>query len=328
MKIAITGGAGFLGYHVARLLEAEGHDLTLVDNLFRSQIDASMRRLLERPRVSFQRADLTSSDLNDALGTGFDIVFHLAAINGTRNFYERPFEVLRVNLLTTLRVFEWVAAGGARTCAWTSSAEAYAGALENGIADVPTPEEVPLTITDVANPRFSYAASKVAGEAMANALAHGGNVRVVTIRPHNLYGPRMGHDHVIPQFIDRALDKTDPFRVYGPKQTRAFCYVEDAARGLVKAARKASRVPSLFHIGDDRQEVQMGDLARRVCRLIGHNPRFQTEPAPKGSVARRCPDISRARNRLAYEPRVELDEGLRRTIGWYTANRLGEELLA
>jgi UDP-glucose 4-epimerase/UDP-glucuronate decarboxylase len=171
-------------------------------------------------------------------------------------------------------------------------------------------------VADVASPRFSYAISKLLGEA---AFLHSTRCRAVVGRFHNVYGPRMGTDHVIPEMALRAMRGQDPFLVPGADQTRAFCFVDDAVEAVVRLMRSDAAAGHVVHIGDDTAETNILDLAKLVCRLTGVNPTLEPRLAPPGSVARRCPDLSALRRFTGYEPRVSLEEGVERTIEWYAA---------
>jgi UDP-glucose 4-epimerase/UDP-glucuronate decarboxylase len=242
-------------------------------------------------------------------------VYLLAAVVGVRNVEADPARVLRVNTLAALHLLDWVAPG-ARVF-FASTSEVYAGGVDRGLVPVPTPEDVPVMVADVTAPRFAYAISKLAGEA---AFVHGARAKgfsAVVGRFHNVYGPRMGADHVIPEMALRALRGEDPFRVWGADQYRAFCYVDDAVEAVLRLMDTPAATGRIVHIGDDTAETNIGDLAKLVLRLAGTSPALAPMPAPPGSVARRCPDLGSLRVLTGYEPSVTLDEGVRRTLDWY-----------
>lgn len=203
---------------------------------------------------------------------------------------------------------------------WTSSSEAYAGLADLGVLPLPTPEDVPLIIPDVANTRFSYASSKVAGEALAQAYAAERGLGVTVVRPHNVYGPRMGYDHVIPELIGRINDGESPLMLYGGEQTRSFCYVDDATEILARLGEGSFPPGFTVHLGNGQEEVSIEDLACRLLRVMGKPERTENRPAPEGSVARRRPDTTKAEQAVGFRPRVTLDEGLAGTAVWYSAH--------
>src|SRR5262249_14611432 len=157
----------------------------------------------------------------------------LAAIVGVRYANEIPARVLRTNLLLTINVLDAMRSLGARRLLFTSTSEVYAATVERGLAPVPTPEDVLLSVGDGLTDPFSYGLSKIAGEMLVRQCAVRDGYEQVTVRFHNVYGPRMGHDHVIPEVLDRIRAREDPFRVYGADQKRAFCYVDDAVEAIL-----------------------------------------------------------------------------------------------
>jgi nucleoside-diphosphate-sugar epimerase len=312
IKILITGGAGFLGYHLANHLKND-HEVELVDNLSRGKHDEDFNTLLEHDNVTFKRCDLNSYKNLETLDNDYQYIFHLAARNGTINFYEYPYEVARTNILTLMHMLDWM---GKNYCKpkkfiFTSSSETYARTPN---IQIPTPENVLLTIDDVFNPRLSYAGSKIAGEILLTNYAKQYELNYDIVRPHNIYGPRMGYDHVIPEFIKRILDKENPFTIYGGHETRSFCYVDDFVDGICKVAfNDSSR--QVYHIGNPK-ETRIIDLANMMFVSFNHNPQLKILPVLKGSCMKRCPDITKI-SKLGYEPKVELEDGLRKTFEWY-----------
>jgi nucleoside-diphosphate-sugar epimerase len=223
--------------------------------------------------------------------------------------------VMRVNTLALHHTLDWIAPG--TRLFFSSTSEVYAGSVSTGMAAVPTGEDVPVLIEDVAAPRFAYAVSKLWGEAAVIHTARAKGVRGVVGRFHNVYGPRMGADHVIPELSLRAIRRENPFRVYGSDQYRAFCYVDDATDAMVRLMAGDRADGRIVHIGNDTEQTNIGDLTKLVLRIAGFDPALEMLPAPPGSVARRCPDIARLRALTGFEPAVSLEEGVRRTFDWY-----------
>ncbi len=321
-RTAILGGTGFIGLQLGRrLAELAGpeDEILLVDNFSRGRHDEEVDALLATyPPLQLHQADLTSAGAFETLGSACDRVYLLASMIGVQRVETQPEEVFRVNTRIILNTLEWMAASGSRRLFFSSTSENYAGGYEYGIVPIPTPEMVPLVIGDINNPRFSYAMTKMWGEAASIAFARRYGFTAIIGRYHNVYGPRMGFDHVVPQLAQRILLKSeDPLRVYGPEQSRAFCFVSDA----VEATRLLMEVPSaattIVHIGNDREEVLMGDIASRLLALAGQRTEFVSRPGPRGSVARRVPELTRLRELTGFEPSVSLDEGLARTFEWY-----------
>lgn len=322
-RVLITGGAGFVGYHLAAfLLKRGGIHVTLVDSLSRGRRDHDLDELLRSDGVKFIQGDLTERATITGLGGPYDALYHLAAVVGVKRCVEDPAGVLRTNLLSTINVADFVAGGGAKRLFYSSTSEVYAGALDHGLLPVPTPESVPIVISSPESPRFSYAVSKLAGEQYVRFRAQKKAFSFAISRYHNVYGPRMGYSHVIPEVIKRVLEKENPFKLIGGNQTRAFCHVSDAVRATV-AVTESGVSGELFHIGTDR-ETPIRELVDRVFSEFSYRPKLVDVPAPEGSVARRCPDISKLKRVVKFTPEISLERGLPEVCRWY-ANALAQE---
>jgi UDP-glucose 4-epimerase/UDP-glucuronate decarboxylase len=315
-RTLILGGAGFIGYHLALRLAGEGQELTLVDDLSRGRRDREMDSLCARPNVTLLQADLTRPDALAGLSRRWDGVYMLAAVVGVRNVETDPARVVRTNTLALLHLLDWMTPE-AGVLFFASTSETYAGGVTAGTLPVPTPEDVPLSVPDVRAPRFAYAASKILGEAAVIHTARARGLRAVVGRFHNVYGPRMGADHVIPELALRALRGENPFRLYGAEQRRAFCHVSDALEAIVRLVASEPAWGQIVNIGNDAEETVIEDLARLVLREARFEPALDRVPAPPGSVARRCPDIGRLRALTGFVPKVSIEAGVRDTFAWY-----------
>ncbi|MDP3999620.1 MAG: GDP-mannose 4,6-dehydratase [bacterium] len=326
-KILITGGAGFIGYFLSKhILDTEKDvELVLVDNLQRGKMDTDFKKILEDRRVKFLTLDLTDPASYKELGSDYDHVYHLAAVNGTKWFYEMPQETLRINTLSLIYMLEWFRKESPKgKFCFTSSNEAYAGALNAfGQLPIPTPEKVPLVIEDTYNPRWSYAATKLVGELFVINYAAKYNLRALIVRPHNFYGPRAGYDHVIPEFVERITKRVDPFPIFGADDTRTFCFIEDAVRAmqmLMDSVKTDSQPIETVHIGDF-EEITMKKLAEKLFAIAGWHPeKLDIKQSPPGSVKRRLADVSKLQSLTGWQPQVSLQEGLKRAFEWYRAH--------
>lgn len=324
-RALVLGGAGFIGYHLARALAEEGHALTLVDDLSRGRLDADLDALGRRPTVTFVERDLTRPDWSAGLGRDWDQVYMLVAVVGVRNVERDPLRVLRVNALSVLQLLDWLPGRG-EVLFFASTSETYAGGVMAGAVPVPTPEAVPLSVPDIRAPRFAYAASKIFGEAAVIHAARARGLRAVIGRFHNVYGPRMGADHVIPELTLRALGREDPFRLYGAEQRRAFCHVADAVEAMTRLVATPAAWGEVVNIGNDTEETTIEELLETILRVAAFRPTVLRLPAPAGSVARRCPDLGRLRALTGFTPKVSLEAGVTETFGWYRdARARGEQ---
>lgn len=316
-RAVVTGGGGFIGSYLVKRLVSEGWSVAVVDTMVRG--DAS--RLTDvADHVEFFSCDVRDEDGLTRTFTGADVVMHLAAINGTENFYKHPELVLDVGIRGALSVVNAGRSAGVANLVVASSAEVY-----QTPAIVPTPETIPLMLPDSLNPRYSYGGSKIATELICFDYAQTHYRRVQVFRPHNVYGPNMGRKHVIPQFILRAAAGRDAaqgspvsFPIQGDgSQTRAFCFVEDIIDGILTMYAHGGH-REIYHIGND-EEMSIRDLALRVSKLVGVELDIRPGDAPEGGTPRRCPDITKMR-KLGYQPAVDLDAGLERTVAWYLDN--------
>ncbi|WP_305784168.1 NAD-dependent epimerase/dehydratase family protein [Symbioplanes lichenis] len=308
MRSLLLGGAGFIGLHLARRLLADGHEVTIVDDFSRGRNDFQLD-------VELISADLTDPASYAALPHGWDQIYLLAAVVGVRNVERDPARVVRVNTLSALHLLDWVAPG--ERVFFASTSEVYAGGVDAGVVPVPTGEDVPTMISDVTAPRFAYAVSKLLGEAAFLHTARARGFEAVVGRFHNVYGPRMGADHVIPEMALRARAGESPFRVPGADQYRAFCHVDDAVEAIVRLMAVPEAAGQIVHIGNDREETLILDLAKAVLAVAGAASALDPQPAPAGSVHRRCPDLTKLRALTGYEPKVSLEDGVRSTFDWY-----------
>jgi len=313
VKVLVTGGRGFIGARLVKRLVADGADVRVLDDGSRSDAELPIE-------VDTLNADVRDAEAVRASCRGVDAVAHLAAVQGTGNFYEIPDLVLDVNLRGVLNVAQACAAEDVRRLVFSSSSEVYGVPTQ-----FPTPESSPLVVSDPTNPRWSYAASKIAGELVVVHTARRHGFEYVILRYHNVYGPAMGWDHVIPQFISRLIHEQE-FTVQGDgSQRRAFCYVDDAVGPTLAALTAAEAANGIFNVGNPAEEYSISDLVAALERVSGRTIRPRHVPFERGGTDRRLPDVSRAERVLGLRPSVTLEEGLRRTYNWY-AQRLDQNI--
>jgi nucleoside-diphosphate-sugar epimerase len=312
--VLVTGGAGFIGLHLAAKMLERGHEVDLLDDLSRGRRDADLTALEARPGVRLITANLLSGAAD--LATDYSMIFHLAAIIGVANVEKRPLAVLRDNQRMMFAALDLAASQRAlRRFVFASTSEVYAGTLEHGELPIPTPETATLTLPDLARPRSSYMLSKIYGEALCR---HAG-IPFTILRPHNVYGPRMGMAHVIPELLARATQEPDGGKliVYSVDQTRTFCFVEDAVELTARAAEEPRCAGETLNIGTAGPEVTIAEVARLVMNAVGKTLTIEARPAPPGSPRRRCPDMTRTTRLTGWQARVSLADGIRRTGDWY-----------
>lgn len=317
-KILITGGAGFIGYHLAsRLAEDKGNHVTLLDNFSRGQKDILFEALTARPNVKSLSLDITKEPALNNVDDDYDEVYHFAAMLGVRNVLEKPHEVLRVNSIATLFLLDWFCRSKSKKIVFASTSEVYAWTHKIMPLPIPTPEDVPLVLTDIEDPRATYAASKIFGEVSVRQYCKIYHKPFTIVRYHNVYGPRMGNQHVIPEMCSRILGGENPLAVYSGENTRSFCYVSDAVEATLLAMREKSSEGATFNVGNDEEEIKILDLSKKILKKMGLQVPVVSKPVTHDPVSRRCPDLKKARALLNYKPQVSLEEGLSVTLDWY-----------
>jgi nucleoside-diphosphate-sugar epimerase len=312
----VTGGTGFIGSGLAKGLLAAGACVRAFDN--------NSRGSKEKLKHGGEDVELIVGDIRDRDAVtdairGVDGVCHLAYINGTEFFYSKPETVLEVAVKGMINVIDACLQHGVPELVLFSSSEVY-----HAPAKVPTDETAPLVVPDVLNPRYSYSGGKIVSELLALNFGRKHFQRVLVLRPHNVYGPDMGWEHVIPQFtlrmrkLPRNNKVAAPFEIQGTgKETRAFIYIDDAIDAVVRVMGQGEHL-GIYHIGTDH-EVTIEQLARNIGHYFNLDIKVVPGELRGGSPPRRCPDISKLRE-LGFEPRTPLEEGLAMTVQWYDAN--------
>ncbi len=316
-RILVTGGSGFIGSGLVKALVRAGNKVRVIDDNSRG----NLRRLKEVAKdIEFVDTDIRDADAVIRAGKDVDEVHHLAFVNGTEFFYTAPDLVLDVGVRGMINVIDACRKHGIGKLLLASSSEVYQTPVK-----IPTDERVPLTVPDPLNPRYSYGAGKLISEILAINFGRKFFERVLIFRPHNIYGPDMGSEHVVPQFALRlhALAKAQAsgrlrFEIQGTgEETRSFCFIDDMVAGIMVMRDRGEHL-GIYNVGTE-EEVTIADLASRVARAAGREVETIAGPPAVGGAARRCPDISKLA-RLGYNPRVSLDDGLKPTLEWYWCN--------
>jgi nucleoside-diphosphate-sugar epimerase len=314
----VTGGAGFVGSALVHRLLAEGHRVTVLDRFSRGK----RRRLPNNVEYEVVKADIrnTTAVLRAALPA--DVIWHLAYVQGTQTFYADPKDVIDVALRGMMNVLKACEMKPGKELFLVSSSEVYQNPPEGMF---PTDETVPLSVPDVTNPRYSYGGGKVACELATLAYAQAGiTSRAVIVRPHNIYGPDMGNEHVIPEFAARMRDLPageTRFQIQGTgHETRSFCHIDDCVDGLMCLYERGED-REVYHLGNPNEEHAIGQLAHMVADCLGRQIEVVSGELPKGSPTRRKPDISKLAS-LGYDPKVKLADGLPGTLAWYRVHEV------
>ena len=325
-NILVTGAAGFLGFHLARALQARGGDqIFCVDNFCRGEVDDAYENLCSHDNVKRVDADLSDPAQYDDLPDDIDCIYHLAALNGTQNFYERPMDVIRSCTLPTMYLVQKYGEMQKKPqrFLYAGTSESYASTVTLFDWPVPTAEDVPLSLNDVQNPRWSYAASKMHGEIVTLQAARSFGFDANVIRFHNAYGPRMGDKHVVPDFMERM--RNGRYELFGHADTRSFLYVDDAVRATVMVAENPNCANEIINIGGP-QEITMLELAQKMLDVRDISSEIELHDSPAGSVKRRAPDVAKLQQLTGFQPQVSLEDGLLATAQFYLDDVLCEPL--
>ena len=315
-KYLITGGTGFIGRNITKALLNLGYQVRILDNNSRGSLDSLSK---QKGRFEFVKADVRDLRSVRHACKGISGVIHLASINGTKFFYSMPEVVLDVSTRGMINIIDGCLWHGVEELFVASSSEVY-----HTPTVVPTPENVKMVIPDPMNPRYSYAGGKIISELLSIHYGKKYFKKTIVFRPHNVYGPEMGWEHVIPQFILRMkkLSKKggDPlgFPIQGTgKETRSFIFIDDFVDGFITLLKKGKHL-EIYNIGS-AQEVTIKKVAMEVARFFRQKIIIIPGKRAQGGPLRRFPDITKIK-RLGYAPKVSLREGINITAKWYNAN--------
>jgi dTDP-glucose 4,6-dehydratase len=309
LRIVISGGAGFIGSHLCERLLADGSSVVALDNFITGNW-RNVAHLAGDPRFQFREQDIT---VPCAVEGPVDVVINAASLASPKDYLAHPIETLDVGSLGTRRMLDLAAEKGARFLL-TSTSECY------GDPEVHPQVETYWGNVNPVGPRSCYDESKRYAEALTMAYHRVHGVRTNIARIFNTYGPRMKLDdgRVVPAFLDQSM-RGLPLTVFGDgSQTRSFCYVSDLVDGLCRLMVSDERYP--VNLGNP-QELTILEFAKRIQRLTGSRSGIDFRDLPEDDPKQRKPDITKARAVLGWEPSVELEDGLRRTVAYFEGLR-------
>ncbi len=315
-EVIVTGGSGFIGYNLVLLLLKLNYKVKVYDNNLRGSFD-KFKQI--KDDIEFIEGDIRDLDVLIKASKGVEKFFHLAALNGTSNFYERPDQVIEIGTKGIINAIDAAKKNNISEFYLASTSEVY-----NIPPEIPTNENVRLIIPDVFNPRYSYAGSKIISELY---LLHFGSKyfeRSIIFRPHNVYGPNMGYEHVIPELIkkiydlDKKINDSDKLLIQGSgNETRAFIFINDFIDAMELIIRKGLNL-NIYNIGNSK-EIKIIELAKSLIDISNNNYDLAISELKQGSTSRRCPNIDKI-SKLGYAQKVSLLEGLKLTYKWYYDN--------
>lgn len=311
----ITGGAGFIGSNLAHRLLADGYEVTVLDNLLTGS-KANIANDLQKEIFHFIEADIIQTDwMTNIQGKKFDTIFHLASPASPKQYYTHQTETLLVNSIGTLNMLNLLKESGSGNLVYTSTSEVYGDPFEH-----PQKETYWGHVNPVGE-RSCYDESKRFGEALCMSYFRQYNLDIRIARLFNTYGPNMEREdgRVVSNFIVQAL-QNQPITVYNDgKQTRSFSYVDDTVDGLIALAQKGKR-GEIYNIGNDTERT-IEDVAHIIKSLTHSTSAITKIPYPKNvpgdDPQRRCPDLTKARTDLGYDPKTSFEEGITKTIPYF-----------
>ena len=312
-KILVTGCAGFIGYHLTKHLVEQGFEVDGVDNLVRGLVDERFRELLENPGFQFIQGDLLSDDFIQNLSFEYEYIYHLAAINGTQNFYLIPFQVSTNSAIPTWKlVNKYKTSPYLKKFVFAGTPESYASTIAAGLSQIPTPENVVLSISDPRESRWSYAAAKIYSESLIASASNEFGFPYLIMRYHNVFGSRMGDKHFIPDFIKRASQ--GDFTLWGGEETRTFLHVSSAVEMTIRLAQSEGRLNEIYNIGG-QTEIKILEIAKMILNALKIDSEPVNLPGIPGSVLRRMPDMTKTLKHLNIPlPEMSLAAGINEVI--------------
>lgn len=303
MKAVVTGGAGFVGSNIAKALVDEGHEVHVLDDL-------SLGTRANVPDdAHFQEGSILDRNLLENLFDETRFVFHQAALPSVPRSIENPIASHRVNTTGTVKVLEAARTAGVEKVVYAASSSAYGDT-----------DKLPKATTDPSNPRSPYAVSKHVGELYCRVFHEIYGLRTTALRYFNVYGPRQDPEGeyaaVIPKFVTAALND-QPLTVHGDgTQTRDFTYVDDVIQANTKAARSKQADGQTLNVGAG-ERTSIIDLAETILEITGSGTEIVHDDRRPGDVDDSLAEIKPTRETIGYEPQVDLEEGLRRTVEWF-----------
>ncbi len=308
--ILITGASGFIGNALYSKLKNENYNIIGFDNFFRGK---------NLKNQTIIKGSIFDKKILKKLIRKSDIIIHLVAINGTRNFYNIPDKVFEVSMRGAMILYDCLNEIGDKNkkILLASSGEVYGEPKK-----IPTDERVSLVVKDIFNNRYSYGGGKICQDLIARYLISKVVKECIIFRPHNVYGPNMGFDHVIPELMLKSLKAKNKITIEGSgKETRSFCYIDDFLNGLIILIKKRINGFNIFNIGND-YEISINNLTKLIIKNSKKNLLVQNKKLRTGSSKRRCPDIKKIK-KLGYKPIVSLETGIEKMkIYDYTLSKL------
>ena len=301
----VTGGTGFIGSNICELLVKEKHRVKIFDNNSRGSIN-QIKKI--KNKIKFIKGDIRNKQLLDKELKNVDAVIHLAYVNGTKYFYSKPILVLDIAVKGILNVIEACIKNKIKELYLASSSEVYQTPNK-----IPTDENEPLKIPNIFNPRYSYGGGKILTELLGIHYGKKYFKKLIIFRPHNVYGPNMGYDHVIPEFINRFKSKKSKnFKIQGTgSEIRSFIYIEDFIDAFNLILKRGKHL-NIYNIGTN-EKIKIKNLAYKLSKILKKKITIKKTSPAEGGTKIRVPNINKIK-KLGFKAKFSLDRGLRKII--------------
>lgn len=312
-KLFITGGAGFIGTNLIKRL-IDDNEIIVYDTLSRNALKDS--GLWTHPNLKVIQGDILNYELlKRSLPQDLDYFLHMAAVAGIDTVIKDPVKTMEVNIIGTYHALKVL-----RELKLLDKIERFINFSTSevfGINAFRVDEKAPANLQPVGEARWTYAVSKLAGEHLTYSYYKQFGLRAVIVRPFNVYGPGQVGEGAIHHFVVRAI-KNEPLVIHGDgDQIRSWCYVDDLVDGVLLCLEKEEAIGEAFNIGNPRGTITILALAEKIVQLAGSSSPIIHVPKTYADVEIRIPSIEKAKRLLGFEPKVDLNEGIKRTIEWY-----------
>ena len=320
-KVLVTGGSGFIGSFLVKKLLERGKEVIVFDRLPYNQAK-NLEDLKNNKKLHYFEGDITNkTDVSSVVTQDLEVIYHLSAIVGVSKYISNPLNVIDVNVIGTRNIVEYSSKYKIKVV-YTSTSEIYGKNLS-----IPWSEEDDRVLGSTNIDRWTYSTSKAVGEHLVLAMHKSKNLPVSIVRYFNVYGPRQNPILVVPQTIKKILIGEKPLLYDGGEQTRCFTYVEDAVEATIMVAESKKANGEVYNIGSNK-ESKIKDVVLKIFQIIGKEVDYIDLDTSKhyGSsyqdIIRRVPDVNKIKEQIDWEISTSIDEGLRKTVEWYSDNIL------
>tara|TARA_B110000008_G_scaffold279236_1_gene325546 strand:- start:125 stop:1063 length:939 start_codon:yes stop_codon:yes gene_type:complete len=301
----VTGGTGFIGSNICKLLIKKNHNVKVFDNNFRGSL-SKIKKV--KNKIKFIKGDIRNKELLNRSLQNTDAVIHLAYVNGTKYFYSKPVLILDIAIKGIINIIEACIKNKVKELYLASSSEVYQTPVK-----IPTNEMESLKIPDIFNPRYSYGGGKILTELMGVHYGKKYFKKLIIFRPHNVYGKDMGNEHVVPEFINRFKSlKGKKFKIQGSgNEIRSFIYIEDFLQAFELILRKGKHL-NIYNIGTS-EKIKIKDLAFKLAKIYKKKILLKRTALAKGGTKIRLPDIQKIKS-LGFKKKFNLEKGLKKIL--------------